>query len=97
WPGGGEEGAFYAYAYPEPEGFADQPVGPEGAYFSSEFKQFLLPYETVRSAPDPDRALAEFLHTTYEAAAVLGMWDRAALEDDPMRWDGTSRPRWSPK
>ncbi|MFJ3325289.1 DUF5996 family protein [Streptomyces griseus] len=97
WPGGGEEGAFYAYAYPEPEGFADHPVGPESAYFSPEFKQFLLPYEAVRSAPDPDRAVAEFLHTTYEAAAVLGEWDRAALEDDPFRWDGTSTPRWSPK
>lgn len=97
WPGGGEEGAFYAYAYPEPEGFADRQVGPESAYFSPEFKQFLLPYEAVRSAPDPDRAVAEFLHTTYEAAAVLGEWDRAALEDDPFRWDGTSTPRWSPK
>ncbi|WP_345981697.1 DUF5996 family protein [Streptomyces sp. DSS69] len=96
WPGGGEEGAFYAYAYPEPDGFADHPVGPEGAYFSSEFKQFLLPYEAARSAPDPDRAVSEFLHTTYEAAAVHGKWDRAALEDDPFRWDGTSTPRWSP-
>ncbi|MFD8731560.1 DUF5996 family protein [Streptomyces sp. NPDC059611] len=96
WPGGGEEGAFYAYAYPEPDGFADHPVGPEGAYFSSEFKQFLLPYEAARSAPDPDRAVSEFLHTTYEAAAVHGKWDRAALEDDPFRWAGTSTPRWSP-
>ncbi|MCC8477322.1 DUF5996 family protein [Streptomyces globisporus] len=97
WPGGGEEGAFYAYAYPEPEGFAGHPVAPESAFFSSEFKQFLLPYEAVRSAPDPDRAVAEFLHTTYEAAAVLGEWDRAALEDDPFRWDGISTPRWSPQ
>jgi hypothetical protein len=86
WPGGGDEGAFYAYAYPEPEGFADYPVGPEAAYFNDEFKQFLLPYEAVRTAVDPDRALSEFLHTTYAAAADLGGWDRAALEDDPARW-----------
>jgi hypothetical protein len=86
WPGGGDEGAFYAYAYPEPEGFADYPVGPEAAYFSDEFKQFLLPYEAVRTAVDPDRALSEFLHTTYAAAADLGGWDRAALEVDPARW-----------
>ncbi|MFF5340192.1 DUF5996 family protein [Streptomyces althioticus] len=96
WPGGGEEGAFYSYAYPAPEGFADHRVGPEGAHFSSELQQFLLPYEAVRSDPDPDRAVAEFLHTTYEAAAVLGDWDRRTLEDDPSRWDGTATPRWTP-
>lgn len=89
WPGGGEEGAFYAYAYPEPDGFADYTVGPSGAFYSTGFRQFLLPYEAVRTAPDPDRALSEFLHTTYEAAAELGGWDRAALEDDPGRWAHT--------
>lgn len=72
WPGGGKEGAFYAYAYPEPEAFAGL---------------FLLPYEAVRTAPDPDQALLEFLHTTYEAAAERGDWDRDALEHHPSRWD----------
>ncbi len=86
WPGGGEEGAFYSYAYPEPEGFADHPVGPDGAYYSAENGQFLLPYEAVAAADDPDRALAEFLHTTYAAAADLGGWSRGSLEDDPARW-----------
>ncbi|GJJ21807.1 DUF5996 family protein [Mycolicibacterium mageritense] len=86
WPGGGEEGAFYAYAYPEPEGFADYPVGPEAAFYSADFRQFLLPYEAVRTAADPDRALLEFLQSTYAAAADLAKWDRAALEDDPQRW-----------
>ena len=90
WPGGGEEGAFYAYAYPEPDGFADHPVGPEEAFYSRDAGQFLLPYEAVRTAPDPDAALLEFLQTTYEAAAELGSWDRAALEDDPAR---RARPR----
>ncbi|MDN5769421.1 MAG: DUF5996 family protein [Microlunatus sp.] len=87
WPGGGDEGAFYSYAYPEPEGFADYPVGPAGAYYSKEFGQFLLPYEAVRTAPDPDAALLKFLHTTYNAAADCGNWDRAALEHHPSRWD----------
>jgi hypothetical protein len=86
WPGGGEEGAFYAYAYPEPAGFADFPVGPAEAFYSSEYRQFLLPYEAVRTASDPERKLGEFLQTTYAAAADLGNWDRAALEDDPHRW-----------
>lgn len=86
WPGGGEEGAFYSYAYSTPDGFAEQQVGPEGAYFSTEFQQFLLPYEAARAAPDPDRAVAEFLRTTYEAAADRANWDRSALEDDPTRW-----------
>jgi hypothetical protein len=86
WAGGGEEGAFYAYAYPEPEGFADYPVEPEQAFYSAEYRQFLLPYEAVRTAADPDRTLLEFLQTTYRAAADLGGWDRAALEVDPQRW-----------
>ncbi len=85
WPGGGDEGAFYAYAYPEPDGFARHPVRPDAASYNTAAGQFLLPYEAVRTAPDPDRALLEFLQTTYEAAAVHGDWDRDALEDDPAR------------
>ncbi|HWK25526.1 MAG TPA: DUF5996 family protein [Solirubrobacter sp.] len=84
WPGGGEEGAFYAYAYPEPDGFATHPVGPAAAFYSDEFQQFLLPYEAVRTAPDPDAAALEFLQDTYEAAAIRGGWDRAALEYVPV-------------
>lgn len=91
WPGGGDEGAFYAYAYPEPKGFADYPVGPRDAFYSREKGEFLLPYEAVRTAADPDRAVLEFLHTTYEAAAERGRWDRAALEVDPTRWDHLRR------
>ncbi len=87
WPGGGEEGAFYAYAYPEPDGFADYPVAPGQAFYSPDFRQFLLPYETVRTAADPDATLQQFLQTTYAAAADRGGWDRAALECDPHRWD----------
>jgi hypothetical protein len=86
WPGGGDEGAFYAYAYPEPDGFAEYPVGPPQAYYSRENGQFLLPYEAVRTAADPDNTLMQFLQSTYEAAAERGNWDRAALEDDPARW-----------
>lgn len=87
WPGGGEEGAFYAYAYPEPDGFADHPVRPDEAYYSAQNGQFLLPYEAVRTSPDPDGALMAFLQDTYAAAAEHGRWARASLEDDPGRWD----------
>lgn len=82
WPGGGlvQEPAFYAYAYPEPEGFADYPVRPEQAFYSSELGEFLLPYEAVRISPTPDDTLLAFLQSTYEAAADLAGWDRAALE-----------------
>lgn len=81
WPGGnGVDAAFYAYAYPEPEGFADAPVRPAEAFYSKEMREFLLPYEAVRNAPDPDAALMDFLQSTYEAAANLAQWDRAALE-----------------
>jgi Family of unknown function (DUF5996) len=85
WPGGGEEGAFYAYAYPEPEGFGSYSVQPDAAFYSDEHRQFLLPYEAVRTADNPDLALSQFLQSTYAAAAELGGWDRAALEDDPHR------------
>jgi hypothetical protein len=80
WPGGGDEGAFYAYAYPEPAGFADWPVEPAGAYYDANLAEFLLPYELVRTSPAPDAALLAFVQTTYEAAADLGHWDRDALE-----------------
>jgi hypothetical protein len=86
WPGGGEEGAFYAYAYPEPDGFADHRVSPREAYYSEDRGEYLLPYEVVRQAADPDQALLAFLQDTYEAVAVRAEWDRAALEVDPDRW-----------
>ncbi|WP_375487220.1 DUF5996 family protein [uncultured Mycobacterium sp.] len=86
WPGGGDEGAFYAYAYPEPDGFADYPVRPDEAHYSRDHGEFLVPYEVVRQAPDPDQVLLAFLQDTYEAAATRAEWDRAALEDDPDRW-----------
>ena len=57
-----------------------------GAFYSSEYRQFLLPYEAVRSAEDPDRMVSEFLHSTYQAAADGAGWDREALEDHPDRW-----------
>jgi hypothetical protein len=85
WPGGGEEGAFYAYSYPEPSGYAEAPVGPAGARYSQELAEFLLPYEQVATAGDPDRVLLEFLDSTYTVAAELGGWDRPALETDPTR------------
>src|SRR5262249_26299260 len=87
WPGGGAEGAFYAYAYPAPDGFAAYPIEPETAHFSEELQEFVLPYEAARTADDPDKAVARFMQTTYEAAAELGGWNRATLEDDPARLD----------
>jgi hypothetical protein len=84
WPGGGEEGAFYAYAYPEPDGYSTAPVTPAGAFYSPDYRQFLLPYETVRIAPDPDATALGFLQTTYEAAADAGRWNRGALEYLPV-------------
>lgn len=85
WPGGGQEGAFYSYAYPEPPGFAGYRVEPDAAYYSDEYKQFLLPYEAVRTADNPDQTLSNFLHTTYAAAAETGDWDRDTHDVDPHR------------
>lgn len=82
WPGNGGYGraAFYAYAYPEPDGFGAAPVRPEGAAYNSDVGQFLIDYDAVRLAPSPDAALLDFAQSTYEAAANAGRWDRAALE-----------------
>jgi len=82
WPGGGatDYAAFYSYAYPEPAGFRTSRVVPDGAVYNEAIGEFLLPYEAVRAAPDPDAALLAFLQSTYAAAADAGKWDRAALE-----------------
>jgi len=73
---------FYAYCYPTPESFGEQPVKPQAAFYSKEMGEFLLKYEDVVNADDPESFLAEFLQTTYEAAANTGNWDRNALECD---------------
>jgi Family of unknown function (DUF5996) len=82
WPGSAAfpQAAFYAYFYPEPPGYRTASVKPEGAYYSADFGEWILPYEAVRTAPDPDAALMDFLQSTYAAGADLGGWDRAALE-----------------
>ncbi|MDJ0513217.1 MAG: DUF5996 family protein [Methyloceanibacter sp.] len=92
WPGsaGVEYAAFYAYAYPEPEGYAKAPVKPAEAFYDDTLKEFVLPYEAVRTAADPDQALLDFLITTYEAAANGANWDRAAL-DCPLGVPGKPR------
>jgi hypothetical protein len=86
WPGGGPipEPAFYAYAYPEPPGCPDAAVRPAATRYDTTMREWILPYDAVRDAPDPDAALMEFLQSTYEAAAGLGAWDRAALERSTM-------------
>jgi hypothetical protein len=81
WPGSDAfpEAAFYSYAYPEPAGFRDRPVSP-GGRFDEKLGEFILPYDKVRGAADPDAMLLDFLATSYAAAAECGGWDRAALE-----------------
>jgi hypothetical protein len=85
WPGGGaiDDAAFYSYAYPEPPGFRTTPVQPAAATFNGTLGEFVLPYDAVRTAADPDATLLAFLHSTYEAAANAAKWDRAALECAP--------------
>jgi len=82
WPGGNgiEYAAFYSYTYPEPAGFRTTVVRPAAAFFNQQLGEFLLPYDAVRTASDPDATLLEFLQSTYEAAAEAARWDRAALE-----------------
>ncbi len=82
WPGGGavRYPAYYAYAYPEPAGFSAARVRPDAARYSPELREFVLPYDAVREAAEPESTLLEFFESTYAAAADLGGWDRPALE-----------------
>lgn len=88
WPGPpGDEGVFYSYAYPEPPNYRETAITVEGARWDDALGEFILPYEIVRTAADPDAMLLEFLQSTYEAAAKSAAWDRGALE----RPDGGTR------
>lgn len=82
WPGSAPvlEPAFYAYAVPEPDGLAEASIQPVGAYYHPELREFILPYEAVRTAPAPEAAIAAFVDSTYDRAATLAGWDRPALE-----------------
>jgi hypothetical protein len=82
WPGSDAypRAAFYAYAYPAPAGYGEARVEPAAAEYDTTMGEFLLPYDAVRNAPDPDAALLAFCRSTYDAAADLGGWDRASLE-----------------
>ena len=81
WPGApGIEPFFYSYAYPEPPGYREYSIEPAQAGYNANLGEFTLPYEAMRQSADPDAALLDFLQSTYEAAAICGRWDRAALE-----------------
>jgi Family of unknown function (DUF5996) len=82
WPGGQgiDYPAFYSYASPAPPGFSSVPIRPVQAFWSRDLSEYILPYDAVRTADDPEQTLMEFLTTTYAAAASTGNWDRAALE-----------------
>ena len=96
WPGGTEEGFFYSYAYPEPEGYREAPVSPSRAYYDGDLGEFLLPYAAVRTASDPRGDLLAFLDSAYGAAADRGRWDRASFEREPPSWAPNSVARPGP-
>jgi Family of unknown function (DUF5996) len=88
WPGNDRlpEPAFVAYMYPEPPGCRTAAIQPDAAYFHPELAEFVLPYERVRLAADPDQLILDFYRSTYEVGATLAGWDRPALErPDPTR------------
>jgi hypothetical protein len=84
WAGGvtAAEPFFYSYVYAEPEGFRAAKVA-HGS-FDETYGEFVLPYAEVRQSDDPERVLTDFFQSTYDAAADLAKWDRAALEREPV-------------
>jgi len=85
WPGGAEEGVFYAYAYPQPEGYDTADLGVDGAHFDTALGEFVLPYRTVRTAEEPAALLRSFLDATAAAAAELAAWPAQAVRP-PTQW-----------
>ena len=83
WPGNdaAPEPIFYSYAYPEPRGFAEAKVQPDAALYQPKLREFILPYDAVRTAGKPDETLLEFAQSAYDAASTLGKWDREALKE----------------
>jgi hypothetical protein len=83
WPGGAgpiQEPVFYSYTYPEPQEYKSYPVQPSQAYYNQDMGEFILPYDSIRNATNSDKNLLAFLHSTYDAAAITGHWDRNNLE-----------------
>ena len=82
WPGSGniQMPAFYSYTTPEPTGLPQTPISPAAAFYNPPTGGFILPYDEVRKAAEPERMLMEFLQSSYEAGANLAKWDRADLE-----------------
>ena len=83
WPGNAAMPTpiFYSYAYPEPPGFAEAKIQPDAAFYEAKLHEYVLPYDAVRSAENPDEMLLDFAQTAYDAASKLGKWDRDALEE----------------
>jgi hypothetical protein len=83
WPGNAAAPTpiFYSYAYPEPPGFAEAKVQPAAAFYEAAFREFMLPYDVVRTAETPDEVLLDFAQSTYDAASTLGKWDRDVLQE----------------
>jgi len=83
WPGNAAAPTpiFYSYAYPEPAGFAEAKIQPEAAFYQPKLHEFVLPYDSVRTAEKPDEVLLDFAQSTYDAASTLGKWDRDALQE----------------
>jgi Family of unknown function (DUF5996) len=83
WPGADAmpQAIFYSYTYPEPQGFAEAKVRPVAAAYNSQFREFILPFDAVRTAKSPDDVLLDFAQSTYDAASTLGTWDREALQE----------------
>jgi len=83
WPGNATAPTpvFYSYAYPEPLGFAQAKIQPDAAFYEAKLREFILPYDAVRTAEKPDQVLLDFAQRAYDAASKLGKWDRAALEE----------------
>jgi len=93
WPGNAvaPTAIFYSYAYPEPAGFAEAKVQPQAAFYEPNFREFMLPYDVVRTAEKPDEVLLDFAQSTYDAASKLGKWDRDALQEQKPSLHSTPR------
>jgi len=70
---------FFGYIFPAPSGPEKLATAPAGATWSDTFKEWVLPYDTVRTAADPIRDLRAFLDAIYTHCTTVGGWDRELL------------------
>jgi hypothetical protein len=77
WPGdpNHERAAFFAFAHPTPDGFADADISPDAAHWDGQLGEYVLEWEDIRGRPDRHAVAVEFARSAFRHACVVCGWD----------------------